>query len=37
MSENEKLMIEAILASIGLEPLKVNDPKTHELKDQCSE
>lgn len=25
MSENEKIMIEAILASVGLEPLRVHE------------
>lgn len=27
MSNNEKLVIEAILASIGLEPLNIPEPK----------
>jgi hypothetical protein len=31
MSENEKLVIEAILASVGLEPLKIHDPETREI------
>lgn len=37
MSENDKLLIEAILASIGLEPLTIHEPKTREIKENCSE
>lgn len=36
MSENDKLVIEAILASIGLEPLRIHDQKTSEMQESKS-
>lgn len=36
MSENDKLVIEDILASIGLEPLRIHDPKTSEMQEPKS-
>ncbi len=36
MSENEKLVIEAILASIGLEPLRIHNPKASEILESKS-
>lgn len=36
MSENEKLVIEAILASVGLEPLEIHDPEIREIQEKKS-